>query len=220
MNDQSTESSATVAASLPQPEADPPTVATPSLVNPDQHPEGPPSADSGGQAAELQRTDGAQPPFPEEVSINELQNTSLADLLELAETVGFRLNASRTKHQLIYDLCSWLAEHKTRLKVEGVLEIGQDNYGLIRYPKYSFTPLPEDVFVPLFLVRKFNLRPSQRIAGIAKAPKDVTSTWPSTVSLKSKAFRSKTGKPRQNSTSSRPPFPTSASFSKPRSPVP
>jgi transcription termination factor Rho len=126
MNDQSTESSATVAASLPQPEAESPhSCHCASLVNPDQHPEGPPSADSGGQAAELQRTDGAQPPFPEEVSINDLQNTSLADLLELAETVGFRLNASRTKHQLIYDLCSWLAEHKTRLKVEGVLEIGR-----------------------------------------------------------------------------------------------
>ncbi|MCB1276668.1 MAG: transcription termination factor Rho [Prosthecobacter sp.] len=124
------------------------------------------------QAAEPPKAEGAQPPFPQEVSINELQNNSLADLLELADSVGFRLNASRTKHQLIYDVCSWMAEHKTRLKVEGILEIGPDNYGLIRYPKYSFAPLPEDVFVPLFLVRKFNLRPSQKITGIAKAPKD------------------------------------------------
>jgi transcription termination factor Rho len=118
------------------------------------------------------KTDGAHAPFPQEVSINDLQNATLTELLELAETVSFRLNASRTKHQLIYDLCSWMAEHKTRLKVEGVLEIGADNFGLIRYPKYSFAPLPEDVFVPLFLVRKFNLRPSQRITGFAKAPKD------------------------------------------------
>ena len=147
-------------------------VAESSLVNPASQPKGAAHAQSPTEVAEPQRPDGAQPPFPEEVSINDLQNASLAELLELAETVGFRLNASRTKHQLIYDLCSWLAEHKTRLKVEGVLEIGTDNYGLIRYPKYSFTPLPEDVFVPLFLVRKFNLRASQRIAGMAKAPKD------------------------------------------------
>lgn len=135
-------------------------------------------SDSGNDAGlpqppvEPQKVDGALPPFPQEVTVNELQNATLAELLELAETVGFRLNASRSKHQLIYDLCSWMAEHKTRLKVEGVLEIGADNFGLIRYPKYSFTPLPEDVFVPLFLVRKFNLRPSQRITGYAKAPKD------------------------------------------------
>lgn len=124
------------------------------------------------QANEAPKHEGAQAPFPQEISINDLQNGSLAELLELAEKVGFRLNASRTKHQLIYDVCSWMAEHKTRLKVEGVLEIGADNYGLIRYPKYSFMPLPEDVFMPLFLVRKFNLRPSQRVAGYAKAPKD------------------------------------------------
>lgn len=118
------------------------------------------------------KPEGAQPPFPQEVSVNDLQNAPLAELHALAEAIGFRLNASRSKHQLIYDLCSWMAEHKTRLKVEGILEVGTDNFGLIRYPKHSFTPLPEDVFVPLFLVRKFNLRPSQRIAGYAKAPKD------------------------------------------------
>jgi transcription termination factor Rho len=127
---------------------------------------------AAASASAESKPEGAQHPFPQEVSINDLQASSLAELQELAETVGFRLNASRSKHQLIYDLCSWLAEHRTRLKVEGVLEIGADNFGLIRYPKYSFTPLPEDVFVPLFLVRKFNLRASQKIAGFAKAPKD------------------------------------------------
>lgn len=118
------------------------------------------------------RLEGAQPPFPQEVSVNQLQESTLAELQTLAETVGFRFNTSRTKHQIIYDLCSWMAEHKTRIVVEGILEVGPDNFGLIRYPKYSFTPLPEDVFVPLFLVRKFNLRPSQKIKGVAKAPKD------------------------------------------------
>ena len=167
MNDLSTESPAK-AVPLPVNETTETTSAIPPLAS---HQEKSP-ADSPTQAVEPQKPEGAQPPFPQEVSINDLQDSTLAELLELAETVGFRLNASRTKHQLIYDLCSWLGEHKTRLKVEGILEIGLDNYGLIRFPKYSFTPLPEDVFVPLFLVRKFNLRPSQRIAGYAKAPKD------------------------------------------------
>lgn len=174
MNDQSTESPTAVAPSVNQmPEGI--STSGPSPASPVPQPEAPTtthSQESAGQAVESQKLEGAQPPFPQEISINDLQNATLAELLELAETVGFRLNASRTKHQLIYDLCSWLGEHKTRLKVEGILEIGLDNYGLIRFPKYSFTPLPEDVFVPLFLVRKFNLRPSQKIAGFAKAPKD------------------------------------------------
>lgn len=132
----------------------------------------PVEAEAPATAEEPKAPEGALPPFPQEVSINELQDASLAEILALAETVGFKLNVARTKHQLIYDLCSFMAENKTRLKVQGVLEIGAENFGLIRFPKFSFAPLPEDVFVPLFLVRKFNLRASQLIAGFAKAPKD------------------------------------------------
>lgn len=171
MNELSIESSASVAAPSANQTAETSPVTDLSLSSLDPQ-TATHSAEASEQSADLQKLDGAQLPFPQEISINDLQNSTLAELQELADTVSLRLNASRTKHQLIYDLCSWLAEHKTRLKVEGILEIGPDNYGLIRYPKYSFTPLPEDVFVPLFLVRKFNLRPSQRIAGFAKAPKD------------------------------------------------
>ncbi|MCX6856574.1 MAG: transcription termination factor Rho [Verrucomicrobia bacterium] len=114
----------------------------------------------------------AEPPFPVEISLNALHDSSLAELQKLAETVGYRINASRSKHQLTYDLLSWMGDHRTRILVDGILEIGSDNFGLIRYPKYSFAPLPEDVFIPLFLVRKFNLRPGNRITGYARAPKD------------------------------------------------
>jgi transcription termination factor Rho len=114
----------------------------------------------------------AEPPFPVEISLNSLHESTLAELQKLAETVGYRINASRSKHQLTYDLLSWMADHRTRILVDGILEIGSDNFGLIRYPKYSFAPLPEDVFIPLFLVRKFNLRPGNRITGYARAPKD------------------------------------------------
>jgi transcription termination factor Rho len=114
----------------------------------------------------------AEPPFPEEVFINDLQASSPAELQTLADTLGWRTNASRSKHQLIYDLLVWMGQHKTRIKMEGILEIGPDNFGMIRYSKYSFAPLPEDVFVPLFLVRKFQLQPGQKIAGYAKAPRE------------------------------------------------
>jgi transcription termination factor Rho len=114
----------------------------------------------------------AEPPFPEEVFINDLQASSPAELQTLADTLGWRTNASRSKHQLIYDLLVWMGQHKTRIKMEGILEIGPDNFGMIRYPRYSFAPLPEDVFVPLFLVRKFQIQPGQKIAGYAKAPRE------------------------------------------------
>ncbi|GEP43313.1 transcription termination factor Rho [Brevifollis gellanilyticus] len=113
-----------------------------------------------------------EPPFPVEISLNSLHDMSLAELQALAASVNYKINAARTKHQLIYDVLSWMADHRTRVLVEGVLEIGTENFGLIRYPKYSFNALPEDVFIPLFLVRKFGLRPGNSIRGIARAPKD------------------------------------------------
>jgi transcription termination factor Rho len=114
----------------------------------------------------------AEAPFPEEISINDLQACSLGELQSVADAVGWRTNASRSKHQLIYDLLVWMGQHKTRIKMEGVIEIGPENFGMIRYPRYSFAPLPEDVFVPLFLVRKFQLQPGQMIIGYAKAPRE------------------------------------------------
>lgn len=133
--------------------------------------EGKPVTEGSGEVAhEPEKKDLG--PFPEVVTVAELQKASLAELHSLADKVGWKINASRTKHQVIYDLLAWMAEHGTRILVEGILVLGADNFGLIRYPEYSCGPLPEDVFVPLFLVRKFQLNPSQRIAGIAKAPRD------------------------------------------------
>lgn len=111
-------------------------------------------------------------PFPEEVSINELQTSNLGYLQTLATTLGWRFNGSRTKHQLIVDLLGWMLQHGTRVFVEGFLEMQQENFGLIRYPKYNFTPLPEDIFVPIFVIRKFNLRPGQKIKASIKVPRE------------------------------------------------
>ena len=111
-----------------------------------------------------------QPPFPEESSVNELQAMSLGALQKLASTVGWRVNGSRTKHQLIAELAAWLLQHGTRVHVEGFLEMQQESFGLLRFPQYSFAPLPEDIFVPIFVIRKFGLRPGQRVRGNLKVP--------------------------------------------------
>jgi transcription termination factor Rho len=110
--------------------------------------------------------------FPETIDMDTLQTASLAELHALAEKTGWRVNASRSKHQLIYDLAGWFSYHGTQLVVEGVLEVGADNFGLVRYPRFSATPLPEDIFVPLFLIRKFDLRSGQKIKGLARAPRE------------------------------------------------
>lgn len=113
-----------------------------------------------------------QPPFPEAASINELQGRSLGALQTYAGTLGWRVNGSRTKHQLIAEIAAWLLQHGTQVTVEGFLEMQQESFGLIRYPRYSFTPLPEDIFVPVFVIRKFGLRPGQFLKASLKVPRE------------------------------------------------
>lgn len=123
-----------------------------------------------GPAAQANAGGKAEPPFPEEASVNEMQDMSIGALQTLAATVGWRVNGSRTKHQLIAELTAWLLQHGTRVQVEGFLEMQQESYGLLRYPKHSFTPLPEDIFVPIFVIRKFGFRPGQLLKGSLKVP--------------------------------------------------
>jgi transcription termination factor Rho len=113
-----------------------------------------------------------QPPFPESASINELQGRSLGSLQTYAATLGWRVNGSRTKHQLIAEIAAWLLQHGTQVTVEGFLEMQQESFGLIRYPRYSFAPLPEDIFVPVFVIRKFGLRPGQLLKATLKVPRE------------------------------------------------
>ena len=115
---------------------------------------------------------GPQPPFPEEASINELQTRSLGSLQTLAATLGWRVNGSRTKHQILTEITAWMLQHGTKVTVEGFLEMQQESFGLIRYPHYSFTPLPEDIFVPVFVIRKFGLRPGQFLKVNLKVPRE------------------------------------------------
>lgn len=128
------------------------------------------SAPESGPAPKPQ--DAPRSNLPEELDIAQMQEMSTTALMALAESVGWRVNASRNKHQLIFDIMSWTGVKGTRFKVDGVLDMGPEGFGMIRYPRYSFKPLPEDVFVPSFMVRKFGLTPGQRISGYARIPRE------------------------------------------------
>lgn len=155
----------TTDATAPQADISPPTAVLQSEPSPDAgHP---PVA-----ATTPEVPPGPQPPFPEEASINELQTRSLGSLQTLAATLGWRVNGSRTKHQILTEITAWMLQHGTKVTVEGFLEMQQESFGLIRYPHYSFTPLPEDIFVPVFVIRKFGLRPGQLLKVNLKVPRE------------------------------------------------
>ncbi|HSJ01602.1 MAG: transcription termination factor Rho [Verrucomicrobium sp.] len=132
-----------------------------------------PVASAPGDAPAAASAEEKEPtPFPEVVLINDLQTSTLGALQALAATLGWRVNGSRSKHQLIVELVSWMLQHGTRAEVEGFVEMQQESFGLIRYPLYNFSPLPEDIFVPIFVIRKFNLRAGQKVRASIKVPRE------------------------------------------------
>jgi transcription termination factor Rho len=111
-------------------------------------------------------------PFPETASVNELQGRPIGALQILAGELGWRINGSRGKHQLIHEIVSWMSQHGTQVTAEGFLEVLPEGFGLLRYPRYSFTPLPEDIFVPPFVMKKFLLRAGQHLKVLVKVARE------------------------------------------------
>ncbi|MGH8092351.1 MAG: transcription termination factor Rho [Chthoniobacterales bacterium] len=112
-----------------------------------------------------------EPTFPP-LELEELQKMELAALHEWFASADLRLHPGRTRHQLILDLVRQAVARGQEVRTSGFLEQPNDGPAVLRSPRYNFLPLPEDVGVPHFLIRQFDLRPAQAVAGTIRAPRD------------------------------------------------
>ncbi|MBP7948378.1 MAG: transcription termination factor Rho [Verrucomicrobiales bacterium] len=112
------------------------------------------------------------PPIPERIKLNEFQVQTLAQLYDIGAAHGLRVGGSRSKHQLVFEILVHFARRGCIIEADGVVEIIKDSFGVLRDPRYSYAPLPDDVFVPTALVKRHQLRPSQFISVLVRAPRD------------------------------------------------
>ncbi|MCX7759147.1 MAG: transcription termination factor Rho [bacterium] len=91
------------------------------------------------------------------------------ELIEIAKTVGIKVNSKSSKEDIIKNIMEYEAQMTGFEKVEGTLEI-LENYGFLRRDFYI--PSPEDVYVSLNLIKKYNLRTGDYILGWARSPKE------------------------------------------------
>ena len=106
------------------------------------------------------------------LSLQELKNQPVAELVELAESMGVE-NISRSRKQDI--IFSILQEHGKLDKDiygEGVLEILQDGFGFLRSPDESYLAGPDDIYVSPSQIRRFNLRTGDTVSGLIRPPKE------------------------------------------------
>ena len=111
-------------------------------------------------------------PVPKQLWIDELHRETLAQLIERATELRLRLNPEKTRHHIVFDLLKAYSQRGTELFADGILELAPQGSGFLRWPRYNFRSLPQDVYVPGHIERQFFLRNGNRLTARIRPPRD------------------------------------------------
>jgi transcription termination factor Rho len=114
----------------------------------------------------------AEPPVPAQLWIDELHQDTLGQLLERANVLHLRINPDKTRHHIVVDLLKAYAHCGTELFADGIIEMAPQGSGFLRWPRYNFRSLPQDVFVPAQIERQLFLRNGNRLTARIRPPRD------------------------------------------------
>ena len=104
------------------------------------------------------------------LDLNELQEFSGKQLKALARDLDLFLQPTRSRHQHILDIVRVALTGGATVTAEGFLDQVSDSFAMLRWPKFNFLALPEDVAIPRALIEQYQLRPGQKIAGRVRLP--------------------------------------------------
>ncbi len=106
------------------------------------------------------------------MNLTELKKKSVADLLQLAESMGMDNVSRQRKQDLIFTILKRHARGGEDIYGDGVLEILQDGFGFLRSSDASYLAGPDDIYVSPSQIRRFNMRKGDFLAGKIRPPKD------------------------------------------------
>ena len=104
--------------------------------------------------------------------LTELQQLSVPQLKELADSYQLVDLGALKKHELIFEILKANARCNGTMFVRGVLEILPDNFGFLRSTNNNYLPCPDDIYVSPSQVRRFALRTGDIVDGEIRSPKD------------------------------------------------
>jgi len=110
------------------------------------------------------------PEVPDEIDLNEFRNEPLADLYDEVERLPVRIPNQVTCAHLAFAVLSCYAKYGTRIVGEGILELADGNFGMLRDEMRSFRNSPDDIYVPAEVLRQYDLREGQRLKVTVGAP--------------------------------------------------
>ncbi len=110
--------------------------------------------------------------LPTELWVDDLHEAGVPELIERAQALGLRSNFEKGRHHLVFDLIRAYASRGTAVFADAMIEFSPQGSGFLRWPRYSFRALPQDIYVPSQLERRFFLREGHRLTGKLRAPRD------------------------------------------------
>ncbi|MDQ2660016.1 MAG: transcription termination factor Rho [Verrucomicrobiota bacterium] len=131
----------------------------------------PPRPEAVPDSAPVAVATGDQAP-PAPLDLNELQALSPVELEERCRQMNLRMHPGRSRHHQILDLVRYALSQRIPVTVDGFFDQVGDSFGLLRFPKLNFLPVPEDVGVPRRTVQHFRFRPGQHLTGTLRLPRD------------------------------------------------
>jgi transcription termination factor Rho len=111
-------------------------------------------------------------PSPKGLDIIQLKSRTIAELMELAHSLGIQGTSGLRKQELIFKILEGQTEKNGFIFAEGVLEILSEGYGFLRSPDYNYLPGPDDIYVSPSQIKRFDLRTGDTVSGQVRPPKD------------------------------------------------
>ncbi len=106
------------------------------------------------------------------MSLQELKETSPADLLALAEKLEIENANSMRKQDMMFAILKTVAEEGVEISGSGTMEVLPDGFGFLRSPEANYLPGPDDIYVSPSQIRKFGIRTGDSVVGAIRAPRE------------------------------------------------
>jgi transcription termination factor Rho len=104
--------------------------------------------------------------------LQDLKDQPVAELVELAESMGVENMARSRKQDIIFEILKEHGKLGQDIYGDGVLEILQDGFGFLRSAEGSYLAGPDDIYVSPSQIRRFNLRTGDTVSGLIRPPKE------------------------------------------------
>ena len=106
------------------------------------------------------------------LNLSDLKAKTPADLLSMAEEWEIENAPSMRKGEMMFSILKEHAEEGWEIGGDGVLEVLQDGFGLLRSKEANYLPGPDDIYVSPEILRQFSLRTGDTIEGDIAAPRE------------------------------------------------